>query len=110
MKSLLSLNEELQSFLDCGFDSRLACFTKLVEEVGEYAESLAFHAGDSMKEQKFAGEAPNRRSRGEAVDVLLLALSLCRIEGLPVPDALHHVREKLRAKRAEADGMQEGST
>jgi len=90
-----------------GFNSRDRLLRKLMEEAGEYAEAMEYNDGSTRKVAKFKGENPAEMLKGEATDLIIIALALASIEGLNIRTALQGVVDKLTIRQTEFDAMEQ---
>ncbi len=90
------VDDMIDRLKDRGFDTRDRLFRKLVEECGEYAESIEYYNGNSRKVEKLSKYAsPEEKLKEEISDVILVALGLANLDGLKISDVLLLVKKKL---------------
>ena len=74
-------------------------FRKLVEEMGEYSETLEMI--DNFKKEKLKGRDPNELAKLEICDVIMDGFALAETHGLKINDVLEIIREKINRKEKE---------
>ena len=92
--------DELIALLDRrGWGNRDRLIRKLVEEFGEYCESVEYLNGSSGKIEKFKDKAtPQEKLHEEICDVIMMALCLARKDGLSINEVLNRIYTKLYKK------------
>jgi len=80
-------------------ENRDRLFRKLMEEIGEYAEAIEFENGSTNKKKKFGDVSADDMLEEEICDVVMMALTLARYEGLEIRTVLENISKKLEKKR-----------